>query len=75
LPFSSVSATSVTLNGVTIDHWKFDDRGNFVAKFLISDIKNLSLKIGEYNTLTLKGITVNGVMFIGSQEVMVIKPK
>jgi hypothetical protein len=54
---------------------KFDDRGNFVAKFLISDIKNLSLKIGEYNTLTLKGITVNGVMFIGSQEVMVIKPK
>jgi hypothetical protein len=75
LPFSSVSATSVTLNGVTIDHWKSDDRGNFVAKFLISDIKNLSLKIGEYNTLTLKGITVNGVMFIGSQEVMVIKPK
>jgi len=75
LPFSSVSATSVTLNGITINHWKSDDQGNFVAKFLISDIKDLPLKIGDYNTLTLKGFTVGGEMFIGSDLVKVIKPR
>ncbi len=75
LPYNSVSASSVTLNGITISHWKSDDQGNFVAKFLISDIKNLPLKIGDYNTLTLKGFTEDGEMFIGSDLVKVIKPK
>jgi hypothetical protein len=68
----SVEATSVTLNGIEIDHWKADNQGNFVAKFLIEEIKNLPLNIGEYNTLTLDGTKSDGETFTGSYEVMVI---
>ncbi|MBE0661184.1 MAG: hypothetical protein IH597_01850 [Bacteroidales bacterium] len=72
LSYGSVSATTVTLNGVVISHWKADNQGNFVAKFLIETIKNLPLNIGELNTLTLEGSTYNGETFIGSYDVMVI---
>ncbi len=72
LSFGSVSATSVTLNGVVIDHWKADNQGNFVAKFLIEEIKNLPLNIGELNTLVLEGTKTNGEAFIGSYDVLVI---
>jgi len=72
LSFGSVSATSVTLNGVVIDHWKADNQGNFVAKFLIEEIKNLPLEIGQLNTLVLEGTKTNGEAFIGSYDVMVI---
>lgn len=70
--FSQVLATSVTLNGVEIDHWKSDNQGNFVAKFLMSEIKDLPLNIGEYNTMTLEGSKADGTTFIGSDEIMVI---
>lgn len=75
IDYTAVTGSSVTLNGITISHWKSDDRGNFVAKFNINDVKNLPLKIGEYNTLTLKGTTVSGELFIGSQDVLVMSPK
>lgn len=70
--YGLVVATTVSLNGVEIDHWKADNQGNFVAKFLIEEIKNLPLNIGELNTLTLEGTTVDGETFTGSYDVMVI---
>lgn len=72
IPFSEVVATSVSLNGVEIDHWKSDSQGYFVAKFLMEEIKDLPLNIGENNTMTLNGDKVDGATFTGSEEILVI---
>lgn len=72
IPFSQVVATSVSLNGVDIDHWKSDSQGFFVAKFLMSEIKDLPLNIGDYNTMTLDGNRTDGTSFTGSEDIMVI---
>ena len=73
LPYGMVAGASVTLNNVEIDYWKSDNRGYFVAKFVMSEIKNLPLDIGGYNTLTLEGVDIDGVPFLGSQDILVIK--
>ena len=71
--YSLVDAASVTLNGVEISWSKYDNQGNFVAKFVIGDIVGLpGLIIGGYNTLTLEGVTTDGDEFTGSDQVMVI---
>jgi hypothetical protein len=68
-----VTGASVFLNGVAIDWWKSDDRGNFVAKFVSDEIKALEgLSIGDYNTLTLIGFTTGQEEFKGTQDIMVI---
>ena len=73
IAYSIVVGASVFLNGVAIDWWKSDDRGNFVAKFVSDEIKTLEgLKIGDYNTLTLNGYTTNGEAFVGTQDILVI---
>jgi hypothetical protein len=72
LPFSSVVGSSVSINGVEIAWWKSDNQGNFVAKFVIEEIKDLPLNIGEYNTLTLTGVTINNDSFEGTAEIRVI---
>ncbi len=72
IAYGLVVGATVTLNDVAISWWKSDDQGNFVAKFNISDIKNLPLKIGDLNTLVLTGTTINGDEFIGSYDVKVI---
>ncbi len=73
IAYSSVDGQTVTLNGVVIQSWKSDDRGNFVAKFNMDDIKGLpGLIIGGYNTLTLEGEQFNGDTFTGSEDVKVI---
>lgn len=73
IAYSKVDASTVYLNGVAINSWKADDRGNFVAKFLIEEIKSLDgLIIGDYNTLELVGATIDGDEFIGVQDIMVI---
>lgn len=72
IAFNLVSGSTVTLNGVEIYHWKADDRGNFVAKFLMSEVKALDLNSGELNTLTLIGTSSIGD-FWGSQEIKVIE--
>lgn len=72
IAYSSVTASTVYLNGVLIDHWKADNRGNFVAKFLMSEILELPLNVGELNTLTLIGETVAGESFTGSDEILVV---
>ncbi|MCD4681453.1 MAG: hypothetical protein K8S00_13795 [Bacteroidales bacterium] len=72
IPYAEVGAQSVTLNEVVIQSWKADNRGFFVAKFNMDDIKNINLNIGEYNTLTLEGDKVSGGTFTGSEDVLVI---
>ena len=59
-------------SGVAISGWKADDRGYFVAKFLMSLIKDLDLEINKYNTFTVKGSTIDGQNFSGSQDILVI---
>ena len=71
--YSVVDGYSVLLNGVAINSWKADNRGNFVAKFLMEEIKTLDgLLIDDYNTLTLLGLTTDGEDFLGEQEIKVI---
>ena len=73
IAYSLVEGYSVFLNGVEISHWKSDNRGNFVAKFLANEIKTLDgLIIGDYNTLVLTGYTIDYDAFIGTQDIMVI---
>ena len=76
IAYSLVVGSSVFLNDVAISHWKADDRGNFVAKFLSDEVKTLDgLGIGAYNTLVLTGYDVNGEAFVGSQDILVIDVK
>ena len=73
IAYGDVDVSAVFLNGALISSWKADNRGNFVAKFLMDEIKTLDgLIIGDYNILTLVGATTGGVAFSGSQEIMVI---
>ena len=73
IAYNLVAGSTVSLNGIEISWWKSDDRGYFVAKFLMSDVKNLKgLVIGGYNTLTLDGVTKDGINFTGSEDIKVI---
>lgn len=72
LPYSQVVVATVSLNGIEIQSWKSDSRGNFVAKFNMNDIKDLPLMIDAYNTVTLAGTTVNQQNFSGSQSILVV---
>jgi hypothetical protein len=71
--YASVVAHSVSLNGIPIQSWKADDRGNFVAKFNIDAVKTLDgLVIGGDNELILIGATIDNDSFIGSDWVRVV---
>ena len=73
IAYSAVDGASVYLNGVAIQWWKADARGNFVAKFVMDEIKTLDgLIIDGYNVLVLNGYTTDGDTFIGEQEIKVI---
>jgi hypothetical protein len=59
---------------VPINWWKEDDRGNFVAKFSMSDIK-AELGTEDYNQLTtfrMVGETTSSEGFSGQQDIMVV---
>ena len=75
LPYSSVIAATVTLNGLEIQSWKADARGNFVAKFSMDSVKALvasgAIDLGQV-TLTLEGTTQDGEDFSASSTIMVI---
>ncbi len=71
--YSAVDVTSVYLNGLAIDWWKADNHGDFVAKFLMEEVKTLDgLIINDYNTIQIVGLTNDGEPFYGEQEIMVI---
>jgi len=79
IAFSSVNGGTVTLNDIEISWWKADNQGNFVAKFLMSEVKALAdagaLQVPGENTLTLVGSTKDGAVFTGTQTITVINVK
>jgi len=79
IPYGMVAASTVSLtstkslNEVAINSWKADNRGYFVAKFLMIDIKELDgLVSDEFNTLQLTGVTTTDEEFWGEQEIEVV---
>ncbi len=72
IAYQFVVGSTVTLNGIEIKSWKADDRGDFVAKFNMNEVKNIDLKIDEYNTMTLVGTKIDGETFMGSMDILVI---
>jgi hypothetical protein len=68
--YNEVYASAIYLDDVLINSWKADNRGNFVAKFIMNDIKN-QVDVG-YNTLTLIGTTKDGTLFWGAQTILVV---
>jgi hypothetical protein len=78
IAYGAVDPLSITLivegnsSGVAISSWKADDRGYFVAKFLMYLVKDLDLEINEYNTFTIEGWTEGKEEFWGSQDILVI---
>lgn len=72
IEFGLVDVSTVYLNGVSIDSWKADDRGFFVAKFYMEAIKELPLLIDEYNTFKIVGLTTDNLSFWGEQDILVI---
>ena len=76
ISYGSVDHDNVYLNGIEISSWKADNRGYFVAKFLMSEVKALAdsgdLEVPGENELTLVGYTTDGGEFTGSQTITVI---
>ena len=76
ISYGSVDHDNVYLNGIEIASWKADNRGYFVAKFLMSEVKALAdtgdLEVPGDNELTLVGYTTDGSEFTGSQVITVI---
>ncbi len=72
IAYVEVDVSAVYLNGVAINGWKADNRGYFVAKFLMSDIRGLSLEVDDMNTLKLVGATTTNESFCGEQEIKVV---
>jgi hypothetical protein len=76
IAYSSVVGVSVTLNNLPISWWKADNQGNFVAKFVMSEVKALAdtgdLEVPGENELTLVGETTDGADFTGTQTITVI---
>ena len=74
IAYSLVAGASVTLNGIEIDWWKSDNQGEFVAKFVAGEVKDI-VEAGTTATLTLSGETKLGDAFSGSDDVDVIEVK
>lgn len=76
IAFSSVKGGTVSMNGIPISWWKADNQGNFVAKFLMNEVKALAdtgaLVVPGENELTLIGTTTDGAGFTGTQTITVI---
>ena len=74
--YSDVDHENVFLNGIQVSTWKADNRGYFVAKFLMSEVKALAdngdLDVPGDNVLTVEGYTIDGAEFTGSQVITVI---
>jgi len=71
--FGDIDVATVYLGGVAINSWKADDRGYFVAKFVIDEIKNIDgLVINDYNTLQFVALTIYNEVVWGVADVMVI---
>ena len=73
VPYSHVDVYTVYLAGVAISTWKADDRGYFVAKFQMDDIKRIDgLILNDFNTFQFVAETVDGVAICGEADVKII---
>ena len=76
IAYNLVVGANVKLNDIPISWWKADNQGNFVAKFLMNDVKELAydgcLTVPGENELTLEGYTQDDEDFIGTQTITVI---
>ncbi|MBI9072068.1 MAG: hypothetical protein JEY94_10745 [Melioribacteraceae bacterium] len=74
IKYFEVVHQDVYLNGIRITSWKADNRGYFVAKFSMDEVKKLAenLTVPGENELTLTGYTVDGTDFIGTETITVI---
>ena len=76
IKYVSVDHDNVYLNGIEISSWKADNRGYFVAKFVMSEVKALAdsgdLTVPGENELTLVGYTTERTEFTGAQMITVI---
>jgi hypothetical protein len=71
IAYDLVAKATVELNGVTINWSKADNQGNFVAKFISSDIRDI-VAPGDVE-LTLSGVTTVGDVFSGTTVVRVVE--
>lgn len=69
IPLAQVSDLEITLDRVPVSWTKADNHGDLVAKFQMSEIKGI-VTPGDV-TLVLRGTTVEGVPFVGSDAVTV----
>lgn len=67
--FSEVDHPTVALEGVSPVYVKADNRGDLVAKFARDDI--VSIVAPPEATLTLRGLTVSGASFSGTDTIVV----
>ncbi len=73
VPYSAVAVYTVYLSDVPIQSWKADDRGFFVAKFLMDDVKTIEgLRINDFNTLRFVALTTSVNPLWGEADVKVI---
>ena len=73
VPYSAVAVYTVYLNEVPIQSWKADDRGFFVAKFQMDEVKTINgLVINDFNTLRFVALTKSENPLWGEADVMVI---
>ena len=69
ISYSSVASGTVTLEGIPALYTFADDRGNLVAKFSMSDVKDIVEP--PQATLVLRGETKAGESFRGTDSVRV----
>ena len=69
IAYSSVDTASLTLNGIPVAWTKADDRGQLVAKFNQSDVKNIVAPPSA--ELELSGYPKSGESFSGSDTIVV----
>ena len=76
IAYGAVVGASVSLNEIPISWSKSDNQGNFVAKFVMDEVKTLVdaefLTVGGENLLILEGYMQEGTKFIGSTTITVI---
>ncbi len=73
IPYSTVAGATVSLNGLPVRATFADNRGDLVAKFDLAQVKDIVAPPSA--TLTLTGVTKDGVPFTGTDTIRVVAAK
>jgi len=71
IPYTAVDHVELFLNDVQVAWTKADNQSDLVAKFAVDEVKDIVSPPSA--TLTLSGVTVEGVAFSGSDTITVVK--